>query len=358
MNIYEFVEVLRRQKWLLAIGGGMLILLVTGVWLSIAPKYTATARLVVAEAGITDLTDAGLATSDFVRIAEIYGDLLSSTEAEEEIASTEGIDIEDLRVTTSDRTSLLELAVDSPTSKDATAGALGGFSWLQERLRQSPEVVITPVDNSDIPPVVVDPAGLLDVDVELEVESLYSDVDPGLWFEVDTFEGESFATPLALLESGMSFSSTIDTNGSLAVRIGPETGRSFDELQLTIPDLPEDPPPGIRLRLRMGRGAVLFTDDIPRLNLSAFSLSWENPTTASGQEARVAVLLLNPDLTAVPVGQRRGPVISAAILMLGFACLLILATARDGWQRRREERNFARLGAAQGVVAAPDTRSR
>lgn len=348
MNIYEFVEVLRRQKWLLAIGGGMLVLLVTAVWLSIAPKYTATARLVVAEAGITDLTDAGLATSDYVRIAEIYGDLLSSTEAEEEIAATAGIEIEDLRVTTSDRTSLLELAVDSPTSEGAEAAALGGFAWLQERLRQAPEVVITPSDNADIPPVVVDPAGRLDVDVELEVESLYTDVDPRLWFEVDTLVGESFAIPLALLERGLSFSSTVDTNGSLAVKIGPETGRSLDEVQLSIPDLPENPSPGTGLALRVGRGAVLLTDDTARLNLSALSLSWENPTTASGDETRVGVLLLNPDLKAVPVGQRRGPVISAAILMLGFACLLILATARDGWQRRRERTSDAttRIGAS------------
>jgi hypothetical protein len=358
MNIYEFVEVLRRQKWLLAIGGGMLILLITGVWLSIAPKYTATARLVVAEAGITDLTDAGLAASDFARIAEIYGGLLSSTEAKEEIANSEGIEIEDLRVTTSDRTSAFALEVDSPTPDGAVAGALGGFSWLQERLRQSPEVVITPSEDTNIPPVVVDPAGLLDVDVELEVESLYTDVDPQLWFEIDTFEGESFAMPLALLESGMSFDSTVDTDGSLAVRIGPETGQSFDELQLTIPDLPEDLPPGIRLQLLMGRGAVLFTDDTPRLNLSALSLSWENPMTGSGEEARVALLLLNPDLKAVPVGQRRGPIISAAILMLGVACLLILATARDGWQRRSVERNFARHDAAAGVETAPRSRSR
>jgi hypothetical protein len=261
-------------------------------------------------------------------------------------------------VTTSDRTSLLELAVDSPTSEGAVAAALGGFSWLQERLRQSPEVVITPSENADIPPVVVDSAGRLNVDVELEVESLYTDVDPRLWFEVDTFVGESFAIPLALLEGGLSFSSTVDSNGSLAVKIGPETGRSLDEVQLSIPDLPEDPAPGTTLGLRLGRGAVLLTDDTPKLNLSALSLSWENPAIASDDEGRVAVLLLNPDLKAVPVGQRRGPVISAAILMLGFACLLILATARDGWQRRREERNFARLGAAQGVVAAPDTRSR
>jgi len=98
---------------------------------------------------------------------------------------------------------------------------------------------------------------------------------------------------------------------------------------------------------------VLFTGDTPTLNPSAFSLSWENPATVLDEEARVSVVLLNPDLKAIPVGQRRGPIISGAILMLGVACLLILATARDGWQRRRRDRT---LDATTRIGASPANR--
>ena len=353
MNIYEFVEVLRRQKWLLAIGGGILILLVAGAWLSVAPKYSATLRLIVVEEGVTDLTDAALASSDFFRIAAIYGGLLSSTEAREEIATQEGIEIEDLRVTTSDRTSSLEMVVDSPTPEGAVAGALGGFSWLTERIRQSSEIELAPVENTTIPPVAVDVTGPLVVDMEIEVEPLYADIDPTLWFEVDTLGGDRFATPLTLLEPGMSFEAVIDSTAGVVVSIGPEIGPSFDTVQLSIPDLPENPAPGVRLDLRIRRGAVLFTGDTPTLNPSAFSLSWENPATVLDEEARVSVVLLNPDLKAIPVGQRRGPIISGAILMLGVACLLILATARDGWQRRRRDRT---LDATTRIGASPANR--
>jgi hypothetical protein len=183
------------------------------------------------------------------------------------------------------------------------------------------------------------------INVLLDVEPLYADVDPTLWFEINSPKGDTFATPLALLEPGMSFRAVIDTVAGLVVSVGPETGQSFDEVRLSIPDLPENPPPGISLNLGIKRGAVLFTEDTPSLNPSALSLTWKNPTTVPGEEAQVAVLLLNPDLKAIPVGQRRGPIISGAILMFGVAFLLILATARDGWQRRREELTFARIGA-------------
>ena len=210
LNIYEFLEVLNRQKWFLLIGLGVLLPLIVGVWLTIDPKYTATVRMVVVEGGITDLTDAGLATSDFNRIAEIYGDLLSSTEAREEIAAAEGVEIQDLRLETSERTSLFELSIDSPTSEGAEAGALGGFSWLQERLRQGPEVVIDSSEDVTGPPVTVDETGRVEVELQLEVESLYSDADPSLWFEIDTFQGDDFATPLALLEPVTSFPASVD----------------------------------------------------------------------------------------------------------------------------------------------------
>ena len=51
MNIYEFLEVLNRQKWFLLIGLGVLLPLIVGVWLTIDPKYTATVRMVVVEGG-------------------------------------------------------------------------------------------------------------------------------------------------------------------------------------------------------------------------------------------------------------------------------------------------------------------
>ena len=343
MDIYELIEVLKRQPRLLAIGLFFVMAMVVAVWLSVPPKYTATLRLVVVPEGVTRLTDADLGSSGYFRIATIYADLLSSAEARDEIIEGNDIQIDDLRVTRLSESSSLEVAVDASTASDAVVGALGSFSWLEERIRQSSEVVFTPTEAESEPPEVVDAAGRLGVDITLEVEPVFEDVDPSTWFEVDTFESEPYATPLALLESGLMFEAVVDSDASLEVSLGPEIGTPFDVARLPLPPLPEEPRPGIDLVLRIRRGAIVVATDgdsdiVPGLNRAALSLSWNNPAAASVEETSVAVLLLNPDVAAVPVGQRRAPIFAAAVLMLGSASLVILATARDGLQRRRNGR--------------------
>lgn len=340
MDIYELLEVLRRQRRFLVIGGLVVIGFVAAVWVSVPPKYTATLRLVVVEEGVTRLTDADLGSSGFFRIATIYADLLSSAEAREEITADNDVQIEAMRVARLNESSSLEVAVDASTPSDAVAGALGSFSWLEERIRQSSEVVFTPDESEVETPDVVDAAGRLTVDVVMEVEPVFEDADPSIWFEVDTFETEPYATPLALLESGVTFGAVVDSDESLEVSLGPEVGTPFDVARLPIPRLPEEPRPGIDLILRIRRGAVVLGPDggdeiLPGLNRAAFLLEWDNPEAASADKTNVAILLLNPDVTAVPVGQRRAPIFGGAVLVLGVAFLVILATARDGWQRRR-----------------------
>ena len=335
MNLYELLEVLRRQLRFVAVGALIVGLAVAGVWVSVPPKFTATLRMIVVPDGVANLTDAGLASSDFFRIASIYAELISSPEAIEEIVSDAGVEVDELRVQTLNNTSSILVAVDAPTAEHAEAGALESFAWLEARIRRSSEVLFSPVDAQPDTTVPIDESGRLLVDVELSVEPFYAEVDPALWLEINSAGADGFAIPLALLESDMSFGVAVDDRSDLVVKIGPETGLALDEIRLRVPTLPDEPRPGVSLQLRVGRGAVLFSGETPRLNASSFDLMWDNPGANAGDSTQVAVLLVNPDLVAIPVGQRRAPIFSGGVLVLGIASLVVLATARDGWQQRR-----------------------
>ncbi|GBE20939.1 MAG TPA: hypothetical protein ENH00_01280 [Actinobacteria bacterium] len=352
MNAYEFVQALRRQKWLLIIGFALLILVVFGMLFKledgqltqrITPKYSAEAQFAVVPSGVTSLTDPNFVSRDLSGVASIYGELLSSPEATVGISEETGVDIIDMRVVSDSRSPIIRVFVDADTPEGASKAALGAFRWLSERFdiaaqrSSAPTTTTLPSVTTTIPPKKVS------TEVVLVVEPSYLEADPGLWLAIDTFEGDGFATQLPRLVSGTTFPSVIYPGDRITFLLGPEIGDPDSSGTVRVPELPADYDAGYTLELRLRRGLIVFPESSPpELDLSRVRVEWRRtsiipPQPQPVEPVKASLLLLTEMPSAQLQGALRAPILVLGILITGTLVLLVLATARDTFQRTKDD---------------------
>lgn len=360
LDIFDVVEAMRRQKWLLLGGFAVLVLVIVGAMFEVetgsltprlAPRYEAEAEILVVPEGVEDLTSPGLTSEDLSGEASVYARLLSTDQAAQEISEQTGSELLAWSASAGSRSPIIVVTAESPTAEGAkAAAATGALVWLEQRLKSGITIANIPATEDDEEVVIPEPVDSRQVTVLSEPR--FDDVDPDLWIEFLGPDDKGLATPLNALESELSFTSDLGNSPRITISVGPEVGSPFDTLTVLAPENEDSPRPPLELVLR--RGAILFDiDGTPTINPSAVTAEWEfiapESDLAEVSANGVALILIDEDPSATQLGQRRGPIISAGAFLAGILLLLVFALMRDTFQRRK--RALAE-GAAPVVVLA------
>jgi hypothetical protein len=92
------------------------------------------------------------------------------------------------------------------------------------------------------------------------------------------------------------------------------------------------------LQLNIGPGAIVVdAEGGVLLDASALTTQWipGEPilTIEESQSRDLTVLVVTEDPVPIPVGQRRGPIILVAALIVGAILILAVAVSRDNWRQ-------------------------
>ena len=166
MDLYEFTEILRRQKVLFI--GGILLLVSLIAFLSFeydggfrfrfGSRYESSIQMAVVPAGFDSLGNTLPNVAAMAGTTSLYATLLNLPETADEISAESGTQLLDvLEVTTSGRDGFIGVTATAADEEGAIDAALYSFNWLENRISAPPSVV--GVDRSDPEDVV---APLLD----------------------------------------------------------------------------------------------------------------------------------------------------------------------------------------------------
>ncbi len=351
MDAYEFMQALRRQKLWLAVGSGVLVLLMLLLLIKvedgrlvgrITPKYEASVRIAVVPEGVRSLDDPGLIVSGLAGLAEVYGVMLQSPEAILEIEERTSTNVLEMRVLTDSRSPIVEVYVNAGTPEGAVRAALGSFDWLSDRLAEPTTPTAVSVTSTTTTTTSA-PLAEAEVPVVLDVEPVYPEVGLDTWLEINTFGGDGFAASLPRLVSGTTFGSLIRPGGSIEFVLGPETGEPYGTALAIVPVFPSDFDAGYSLRIRLRRGVItLPSADDPAIDGSRIQVEWVRtqvlPSDPPPQPEQAASLLL---LTREPVAEAQGalraPILVTGGLTTGLLALLLIVVARDRVEQARRQ---------------------
>jgi hypothetical protein len=394
VDIYQFTRALRKQWKLLLVGFiGLgwavfaLLFEVTrdgGEWsfeYRIPPKYESTIEMVVVPAGLESLASRSVAVG-FDGPAQVYSQMLQTPEAARQIEETQGIELLDTLVATPE-SSFITVTATSSTPEGAVAGAMGAFRWLEGRLAEPPVMAQLP----DPDPAVVQAEFLGSLVVNLD--RLYAAADPGLTLVVGNYQEDEVAVSVQEAAGGLDPQlAYLKPASQLTLTVEREVGVPLASATIDVPPLLEtegEPPP---LVLSIEWGGIAMAEPAPienaaeldeealaeaealalaeagaGLDPSRISAYWDTATTV--QEGHVSLMLITQELSVEETGQRRTPVLMAAILGVGVLALLVLATTVETWRRAREEgRTASRVEAGlrqqpnQGLHLASNERSK
>jgi hypothetical protein len=394
VDIYQFTRALRRQWKLLLVGfiglGWAVFALLFEVtrdgdeWsieYRIPPKYEATIEMVVVPAGLESLASRSVA-GGFEGPAQVYSQMLETPEAARQIEESQGIELLDTLVATPE-SSFITVTATSSTPDGAVAGAMGAFRWLEGRLAEPPVMAQLP----DPDPAAVQAEFLGSLVVNLD--RLYAAADPGLTLVVGNYQEDEVAVSVQEAAGGLEPQlAYLKPASQLTLTVEREVGVPLASATIDVPPLLEtegDPPP---LVLAIEWGGIAIAEPAPvenaaeldeeelaaaealalaeagaGLDPSRISVYWD--TAIAAQEEHISLMLITQELTVEETGQRRTPVLVAAILGVGALALLVLATTVDTWRRASEEgRRLAREEARtrkqpdEGLHLAPNERNR
>jgi hypothetical protein len=390
VDIYQFTRALRRQWKLLLVGliglGWAIFALLFEVardgdeWsieYRIPPKYESMIEMVVVPAGLESLASRSVAVG-FDGPAQVYSQMLQTPEAARQIEETQGIELLDTLVATPE-SSFITVTATSSTPEGAVAGAMGAFRWLEGRLAEPPVMAQLP----DPEPAVVQAEFLGSLVVNLD--RLYAAADPGLTLVVGNFQEDEVAVSVQEAAGGLEPQlAYLKPASQLTLTVERQVGIPLASATIDVPPLLEtegDPPP---LVLSIEWGGIAIEEPAPienaaeldeetlaeaealalteagaGLDPSRISVHWD--TAIAAQEGQVSLMLITQELSVEETGQRRTPVLVAAILGVGALALLVLAITVDTWRRASEEgRRLAheepriRKGADHGLHLAPN----
>lgn len=353
MDIIDFWEALKRQKWFLIVGTLALVIGIISMQYKVEnlsfesrvePKYTATVQMAVVPVGVTSLSDPAI-TSNYEGPANFYAQLLQSPQAAAEIAEEQGaVFSEAIGVSVLDNTGILTVTVTATTPDGAERAALGAFRWLEAELAREPVVAALPTEVIEDNPVDVEGGAV--ASVQLAVDPSYSLDELGVWLAVSTPVDDGFRLLLADAPASIrQYSMILDESQSVEVSIEDQGGSTLDTLDLRLPAVDTTDGVALPIVLDIPRGSVVVGGTGIEIRDDAVAATWDFTGVIAGQQqnTQLSVMRLSDEAIIGVTGLRRVPVMLGGALVGGMLVLLALATTRDKIKQLNLEREQERL---------------
>jgi hypothetical protein len=356
MDIIDFVEALKRQKWFLIVGTLGLVLLVAAVNFQVEnlsfdprtqPKYTATIQMAVVPEGVTSLADPAV-TGNFESAANFYATLLRSPQATFDIANDQGAIFTDpINVSVLQRTGIMSLTVTASDPNGAERAALGSFRWLEARLADRPVIAALPGGTEQGEVVDDDLANVV-----MSVDPLYAGIESDLFITVSSPRDPGFR--LALGDAALSaraFPLLMPTNRQVTVGMETSDGTELGFTDIDLAEVGTAGQPLPPLVVTIDEGAVTL-DEGSELTFvgNRVNAQWDlaAAAAATGEAGQLSVMLLNDVPIVGETGLRRVPILVGAPIIAGILVLLATATVIDRY--RQLKREHAEAAARQAEI--------
>ncbi len=378
MDLFEFTEALRRQKWILIIGGLLIVGLIAylgfdyknGIDFRAKPRYESSIQIAVVPADFDSLASTFPNARTMAGTASLYAALLASPETAVEISEGSGVELlNTLAVTTTGRDGFIDVKATARDATGATSAALYSFTWLEQRITAPPSIVR--LDQQEVeptPPPVPDKNGPFMGTIRLQASPAFAETAIGLWVGLTT--SDSVVT-VSLADAGeriSEFTALLEPDSEMVVSLEDVFGNELDAVTVDIPPLPEPGTAQYALVVRLDRGILLYpppsTEVVdgeevvavvvsdPKLLVRHLGVSWQETLPASTVEDdsaasdAVGLLLLTETPIATVTGARRGPVLILAALVGGFFALVVFVIGTDTWIRAKRRSEAERLADA------------
>ena len=356
MDLYEFTEILRRQKVLFI--GGILLLVSLIAFLSFeydggfrfrfGSRYESSIQMAVVPAGFDSLGNALPNVGAMAGTSSLYATLLNLPETADEISAESGTQLLDvLEVTTSGRDGFIGVTATAADEEGAIDAALYSFNWLENRISAPPSIV--GVEPEDVVAPLLDETGQFMGIVRLEASPVFADSAIGLWVSLSTADPPITVSLADAAVAGSEFAAQLEPNSNMVIALEDVFGNELDAIEVGVPPLPGTGPGAYDLVLRLDRGILLnpstsfggAVGSDPELLARHVDVSWQQSASGIAVEdqtptsSSVGLLLLTEKPIASVTGARRGPVLITAALVGGLFALIVLAVGVDGWKRAR-----------------------
>ena len=365
MDLYEFTEILRRQKVLFI--GGILLLVSLIAFLSFeydggfrfrfGSRYESSIQMAVVPAGFDSLGNTLPNVAAMAGTTSLYATLLNLPETADEISAESGTQLLDvLEVTTSGRDGFIGVTATAADEEGAIDAALYSFNWLENRISAPPSIVgVDRSEPEDVVAPLLDETGQFMGIVRLEASPAFADSAIGLWVSLSTADSPITVSLADAAVGASEFAAQLEPNSNMVIALEDVFGNELDAIEVGVPPLPGTGPGAYDLVLRLDRGILLNPstsvagDDTelgsvgsdPELLARHVDVSWQQSASGIAVEdqtptsSSVGLLLLTEKPTASVTGARRLPVLIAAALVGGLFALIVLAVGVDGWKRAR-----------------------
>jgi hypothetical protein len=375
MDLYEFTEILRRQK-VLFIGGILLLVSLiaflsfeydSGFRLRFQSRYESSIRMAVVPASFDSLGNTLPNVAAMAGTTSLYATLLSLPETADEISTETDIQLLNvLEVTTSGRDGFIGVTATAADAAGAIDAALHSFTWLENRISDPPSIVgVDRSEPEELLAPLLDETGQFLGTIRLDASPAFADSAIGLWVSLSTADS-TITVSLADAAGGTSeFAAQLEPGNNMVIALEDVFGKELDAIVVRVPPLPETGPGTYDLVLRLDRGILLnpptsgtgdeteegAVGSDPKLLARHVDVSWQQSASVSTVEdqtptsSSVGLLLLTEKPIASVTGARRGPVLIAAALLGGLFALIVLAVGVDTWKRdkRRSQEEQAAI---------------
>lgn len=363
MNVFEFGQALRRRSRFLLVAFVVLIigtLLLTFTFKDgdltwrLGSRWQATTLIAVLPVGVTSLAATDLGPGDLGEPAALYAELLQTAEVSDYILNEHGIRMVDAPIVfPSDGAPTVRFTVTTDSEEDAVTASLAAFDWLEEQLVTDVSLANIPVPVVETPPLEL--SGPFESSLVIRAAGNLADADPSLFLLIDTGLSPLIAVPVSRIAGEpWVIDTSLSTGMSVLLTLEQPSSEDTNFVRLTPPPAPTVVNRLPVLNLDLGANAIANTEAGPILDRSAIGMTWTEGEPIAVEEEEltrnVTVALLTPEPVPSPVGQRRGPIISGAVLIVGSLLILSIALILDAWAQERH--------AALAVVKDQDTGER
>lgn len=353
MTLYDLTQAFKRQRRLLAIAFGALLILVLlamfrfedgQVGWRLGPRYEAAIQIAVLPEHIDSLTVEDIGPGDLTSTTELFAEMLRSSEAAVAVGLQNGFKLRDpIDTRASVRTPVLNAKLIAPTEEQAKGGILSAYSWLEERLSEPLTVAELPTTTTTTP--VAELEGTFASSITVAVHPTAQDLPPDIFLVLDG-AGRELALQLSS-EAGDStrFNATLSTDMTIVARLEAAGGEVSPSVRIQPPPVPQFVTHLPVLSLSLGADAVIQVDGptgerVWRLDATQITAEWKRglpvPAITFDPVRQIKIVLLTPDPTPVPTGERRGPIVTLAALIVGSILILSVAITKDTWQQERD----------------------
>lgn len=195
MDLFEFTEMLRRQRRILVAGAILIVGVVVafgfdyddGIRFRAQPRSESAIQMAVVPANFDSLASTLLNSGEVAGTAALYATILATPETAAEISEGSGVQLlEALAVTATGRDGFIGVKATAADPEGAKQAALFSFAWLEQRLA-APVTIVRP-NQPLVEPTesILDQDGKFVGDIRLEASRAFAETAPGLWIGLAT----------------------------------------------------------------------------------------------------------------------------------------------------------------------------